>query len=87
MHAGVGLLVAIFAGGVWLLAASAGMAPVAGLPAAMALSSLIAGIVKEGADWLDNRMYPGMHGVEWLDAAATALPGVVLGLVAAQVLA
>lgn len=40
------------------------------------VSSIIAGLTKEAADWLDNKTNPGMHGVDPLDALATSLPGV-----------
>lgn len=85
-HAGIGVLVAVFALLLWMLAALAGLAPLAGAPAALALAGIVAGLTKEGADWLDNRITPGMHGVELLDAVATALPGLVLGLLAHQVI-
>lgn len=39
-----------------------------------------AGVTKEIADALDNRIRPGMHGVEAADAVFTALPGFALGL-------
>lgn len=41
-----------------------------------AVSSIMAGLTKEAADWLDNKANPGMHGVDPLDALATSLPGV-----------
>ena len=82
MHMLVGFAVALFALVIWTIAAAAGLAPLSGAPAAAALAALVAGITKEGADYLDNKLVPAMHGVEWLDAAATALPGVVLGFVA-----
>lgn len=87
MHAGVGLIASIFAGGVWLLGVASGVAPIGGLPLAIALAALMVGLAKEGADAMDNRITPGMHSVDVWDAVATTLPGVVLGLVAAQVLA
>lgn len=44
------------------------------------VSAVVAGVVKEYADNEDNKIHPGMHGVEWRDAAATALPGVLLAV-------
>jgi hypothetical protein len=49
---------------------------IAGLVAAVA--GAVAGLTKEYADRADNQIYPGMHGVEVLDAVATAAPGVLL---------
>ena len=41
----------------------------------------IVGVGKEAADWLMNRYRGATHGVEWLDALATAAGGVwVAGL-------
>ena len=37
-----------------------------------AVAALTAGITKELADKADNVIYPGMHGVEFADAAFTA---------------
>ena len=82
LHMAVGLAVALFALVLWTIASAAGLAPLSGAPAAAALAALVAGITKEGADHLDNRLVPKMHGVEWLDAAATTLPGVLLGIAA-----
>ncbi len=87
MHAAVGLLAGIFGLGAWLVAVAVGWAPLSGAPAACALASTVAGLAKEGADYLDNRMVPGLHGVEPLDALATAAPGFVMCLAVAQVLA
>jgi len=87
MHIAIGLLAGIFGLGVWLAAVAVGWAPLSGAPAACALASTVAGLAEEGADYLDNRMVPGLHGVEPLDALATAAPGVVTGLAVAQVLA
>lgn len=85
-HAAIGCLVALFCLAAWLLATHAGLVPLAGAPGAIVLGSLVAGITKEGADYLDNRSKPGMHGVEVLDALATAAPGLVVALVVQQVL-
>ena len=81
-HAAIGSLVALFALAFWTLLAAAGVAPLSGAPAAAALASLVAGITKEGADWIDNKT-AGMqvHGVEFWDAFATAIPGFVVGVV------
>lgn len=86
LHAGVGVVVALIALAFWLLAAHLGFAPLSGAPAAIALSTVVAGVVKEAADYLDNREHPGMHGVEVLDAVATAAPGFLIGAAVQQVL-
>ncbi|MCV2359625.1 hypothetical protein LNV08_11660 [Paucibacter sp. TC2R-5] len=87
MHFGIGSAVAAFALLVWASLAAIGLAPIAGAPAAAALAALVAGITKEGADWLDNRSTgTPMHGVEYWDAAATALPGILIGLAAHSLL-
>jgi len=44
------------------------------------IAPVSAGITKEWADWQDNQIFPGMHGVEWQDAACTAVPGLALAL-------
>lgn len=85
-HALVGLLVALVCLALWALASHLGLVPIAGMPGAVALGGIVAGLTKEGADWIDNRAHPGMHGVELLDALATAAPGLVVALVAQQVL-
>ena len=85
MHLAVGTAVALFALMLWTLAVMAGLAPLTGAPAAAALAALVAGISKEGADYIDNRLRPGEHEVSFWDAAATTFPGLVLG-VAAHVL-
>ncbi len=79
LHIAVGTIVGLVGAGVWLIAAWAGLLPLAGVPGAAALAGLIAGISKEGADYLDNKIKPGMHGVELLDAVATAAPGFLIG--------
>ena len=58
--------------------AIAEMVNAAGLVAAA--SGVVAGLTKEYADKADNVIYPGMHGVELLDAVATAAPGLLLWL-------
>jgi hypothetical protein len=46
------------------------------------LASGVAGLTKEAADWMDNRLRPGMHGVEFLDFVATAAGALPVVLVA-----
>lgn len=87
MHIAVGLLAGLLTLAVWLAMVKLGIAPLSGLPGALALGTTLVGLTKEGADYMDNRARPGEHGVEPLDALATAVPGWVMGLAAAQVLA
>jgi hypothetical protein len=82
MHFIVGAAIASVALLAWGAASALGLAPITGAPAAAALAATVAGVVKEGCDYLDNKIVLRMHGVEWLDAVATALPGFILGAVA-----
>jgi hypothetical protein len=85
-HAAAGLLAALVSLALWVVAAHAGLVPLAGAPGAVVLGALVCGITKEGADYMANRVRPGSHGVELLDALATAAPGLVVGLAVQQVL-
>lgn len=63
--------------------------PAGALPLALFLPPLAAGITKEFADWSDNRSaeaigQPDPHGVEFMDAFATTLPGIVLSALAVR---
>ena len=86
LHAVAGLAVALAALALYLLAVHANLAPLGGAPVTVALCALVAGITKEGADYLDNRVRPGSHGVEFLDVVATAAPGFMLAAAVQQVL-
>ncbi len=87
-HLKVGCLGGVAGGIAGLLVASL-FGAIAGvdLPAAAAYVSaatgslvcaVTAGLVKEFADYRDNRVMQGMHGVEAGDAVATAAPGLAL---------
>lgn len=86
LHAAVGLVIAGICLALWAAASHLGLVPLSGMPGAIALGGLIAGITKEGADYMDNRVNPGQHGVELLDVVATAAPGFVVAALAQQVL-
>jgi hypothetical protein len=61
--------------------ALSGHAPdVAAVASGALIASTAAGITKEVADYGDNKLQPGMHGVEVMDAIATAAPGWLLAL-------
>jgi hypothetical protein len=80
-HFGIGFSVVAFTLVLWSLAEFIGLTHTADMGAAAALAGIVCGVTKEGCDWLDNRITPGMHGVEFWDAFATALPGLLtLGL-------
>lgn len=81
LHFLIGVGVALFAAGIWWLLATQGAVSPADAWAGAMIGAVVAGITKEGADYLDNRSNPGMHGVEALDALATAagcVPVVIL---------
>lgn len=76
---------------IWLVCLQLKLTTVGALPLALFLPPLTAGVTKEFADWTDNRTAQAegkapMHGVEFLDAAATALPGIVLSAIAIYLL-
>lgn len=71
-HFLVGLAVAVFAAAVWFVAAQFGLVGMSSAWLAAVLCATVAGVTKEAADHLGNKIVPGMHGVEWLDAFATA---------------
>lgn len=82
-HFLAGLTVSVGAAVVWALLATWGLAPWAGLGPAVAVAAAVAGLTKEGADWLDNQaaekagVITMPHGVDPWDAVATALPGLL----------
>lgn len=81
MHALAGLLAGVV--GVVLGAAVCAVAgePVhAGAAVGALVAATAAGCTKEVADHQENKVRPGAHGVELLDAVATAAPGWVLFL-------
>jgi len=81
MHMKAGVLIAMFALAASFVCVAAGLAPVSAVPLAVGLAGLVGGLVKEGSDWLENRARPGTHGVEVLDALATAAPGLIVAVV------
>lgn len=71
IHFAAGLVVALVAAIAWGIAACFGVVSTIDAWFAAVLSAGVAGAVKEGADYMDNRTNPGMHGVEPLDFLAT----------------
>lgn len=86
LHFVAGGAASAFAAAVWFVAAQFGAVSMADAWLGAALAALVAGVVKERADQIANKLHPGTHGVEVLDALATAAgaaPVVVL-LIAAR---
>lgn len=76
LHFLIGAATAATCAGAWWLVAQFGLLNAADAGAAGLVGACVAGATKEGADYMDNKIQPGMHGVEWRDALATALGGV-----------
>lgn len=85
-HMAVGLLAGLFGAALLAILALLDLAPLAALPGGIAVASTVAGLGKEGADWADNRVQPGMHSVDPWDALATAAPGWLMAIGADQVI-
>lgn len=71
-HFLAGLAIAVIVALGWFLVAQSGAVDMRSAWLAVLIASCVAGVVKEKADADDNKIYPGMHGVEALDALATA---------------
>ena len=76
LHFLVGFAVALICAAAWWFLAQVGLMTATDAGAAGLVGACVAGATKEGADHMDNKIQPGMHGVEWRDALATALGGV-----------
>lgn len=82
-HFVAGTIAALFGVGLWYVFAYAFKAPAIAAPYAGLLASVVAGVTKEAADFMDNRaaLAAGttpLHGVEFFDAVATSLPGLLI---------
>lgn len=71
-HFLAGLAIAAITALAWWLMARFGAVDMRSGWLAVLVASAVAGVVKEKADADDNKRVPGMHGVEVLDALATA---------------
>lgn len=71
-HFAAGAAVALLALAVWALLGHKGYVRMHDAGFAAVLCAAVAGAIKEAADWMDNKIVPGMHGVEWGDFFATA---------------
>lgn len=81
LHFVAGFAVAVVSASVWALLGHHGFVRTQDGVYAAVLSAAVAGAIKEVCDWMDNRVRPGSHGVEWLDFFATvsgALPLILL---------
>lgn len=84
-HFLAGTAVAAVSAIAWFLVSRSGLVDMGGAWLCVVMCAGVAGVVKEGADREDNRIHPGMHGVELADALATlagAAPvvAVIIGL-------
>lgn len=71
-HFLAGLAIAAIVAAAWFLVAQFGVVDMRSAWLAALIAAAVAGVVKEKADADDNKIHPGMHGVEVLDAVATA---------------
>lgn len=81
LHFAAGFAVAIVSLVVWALLGHYGFVRTQDAVFVVLWSAAMAGAIKEVCDWMDNRIRPGSHGVEWLDFVATtagAVPVVFL---------
>lgn len=83
LHLTVGTIAAVFGILVWYGFVYAFGAPESAAPYSGVLAGLVAGITKEVSDWMSNRRAIAAgavptHGVEFLDAIATAIPGLLI---------
>jgi hypothetical protein len=77
LHFIAGFAASLTGAACWFLSGS----PAAVLPWFVFLASGVAGLTKEAADWMDNRIRPGSHGVEFWDFVVTlagAVPVVIV---------
>lgn len=82
-HFVAGTVAAVFGILVWYGFVYLFRAPESAAPFAGVLAGLVAGFTKEVSDWLSNRAAIASgsvptHGVEFFDALATALPGLLI---------
>lgn len=71
-HIIAGAATALVALAAWGVLAAFGFVQFADAPWAILIAASVSGATKEVADYLGNKMIPGMHGVEWMDFLATA---------------
>ena len=70
-HFLAGAAVAAVSSIAWFLVSRTGLVDMGGAWLCAVMCAGVAGVVKEGADREDNKIHPGMHGVEVEDALAT----------------
>jgi hypothetical protein len=72
LHFAAGFAVALVSVSLWALLGHHGFVRTQDAVFVAVWAAAVAGAIKEVCDWMDNRIRPGSHGVEWLDFAATA---------------
>jgi hypothetical protein len=82
LHFAAGACAAALATVIYVMCVRGLGAPLGGVVYTPFIASLVAGITKEGADYMDNRAAGvPVHEVSYLDALATTLPGLLTSLV------
>jgi multidrug resistance efflux pump len=71
-HFAAGFAVALVTVSLWALLGYYGFVRTQDAVFVAVWAAAVAGAIKEVCDWMENRVRPGSHGVEWLDFAATA---------------
>ena len=82
-HFLAGLAIAAITAAAWFLVSQLGLVEMRPAWLAVLIAAGVAGVVKEKADADDNKVHPGMHGVEALDALATSLGAAPVALLIA----
>jgi hypothetical protein len=70
-HFAAGFAVALVSVSLWALLGHHGFVRTQDAVFVAVWAAAVAGAIKEVCDWMDNRIRPGSHGVEWLDFFAT----------------
>lgn len=78
LHFFAGFAVAVACAAIWGLLGHHGFVRTQDAIYVAVLGASVAGAIKEVCDWMDNRVRPGSHGVEWFDFFATAAGSIPL---------
>lgn len=71
LHFAAGFAVALVTASLWALLGHHGFVRTQDAVFVAVWAAAVAGAIKEVCDWMENRVRPGSHGVEWLDFFAT----------------
>lgn len=71
LHFAAGFAVALVSVSLWALLGHHGFVRTQDAVFVAVWSAAVAGAIKEVCDWMENRIRPDSHGVEWLDFFAT----------------